>query len=83
MRQIGAFEAKNRLSELLDLAEHGEEIVITKHGREVARLVPPKGSTSHAEARAAMERLRARAKKEHHGTFDWAEWKAYRDEGRN
>ncbi len=40
MKKIGAFEAKNRLSELLDAAENGEEIMITKHGRPVARLVP-------------------------------------------
>lgn len=82
MREVGAFEAKNKLSELLDLAEHGEEIVITRHGKEVARLVPPKGRHSVEEARAAMERLRERAKKENHGAFDWSEWKAYRDEGR-
>jgi len=40
MRQIGAFEAKNRLSELLNLVENGEEVVITKHGRPVAKLIP-------------------------------------------
>ena len=40
MKTIGAFEAKNRLSELLEAAENGEEIMITKHGRPVARLVP-------------------------------------------
>jgi prevent-host-death family protein len=39
MRHIGAFEAKNRLSELLRLVENGEEVVITRHGRPVARLV--------------------------------------------
>ncbi len=82
MKRVGAFEAKNKLSELLDLAERGEEIVITRHGKEVARLVPPKGRPNPEEARAAMERLRQRAKKENHGPFDWAEWKAYRDEGR-
>ncbi len=32
MKQIGAFEAKNKLAELLDLAENGEEIIITRHG---------------------------------------------------
>ena len=83
MREIGAFEAKNKLSELLDLAEKGEEIVITRRGKEVARLVPPRRSASRDEARAAMERLRARARKENHGAFDWAEWKAYVDEGRS
>ena len=54
MREVGAFEAKNKLSELLDLAERGEEIVITRHGKEVARLVPPKGQPNREEARAAM-----------------------------
>ena len=39
--QIGAFEAKNRLSELLQLVENGEEVTITRHGKPVARLVPP------------------------------------------
>jgi len=38
--QIGAFEAKNRLSELLQLVENGEEVTITRHGKPVARLVP-------------------------------------------
>ena len=40
MREIGAFEAKNRLSALLDEAEAGETVVITKRGRPVAKLVP-------------------------------------------
>jgi prevent-host-death family protein len=40
LKKIGAFEAKNRLSELLDAAENGEEVIITKHGRPVAKLVP-------------------------------------------
>jgi len=39
--EIGAFEAKNRLSELLRAAESGRSIVITRRGRPVARLVPP------------------------------------------
>jgi prevent-host-death family protein len=82
MQVIGAFEAKNKLSALLDRVEQGEEIVITRHGKEVARLVPPKGTVNRETAREAMERLRARAKAENHGPFHWAEWKAYRDEGR-
>jgi prevent-host-death family protein len=40
MIEVGAFEAKNRLSELLRAAEAGRSIVITRHGRAVARLVP-------------------------------------------
>jgi prevent-host-death family protein len=37
---VGAFEAKTHLSELLARVEGGEEVMITKHGRPVARLVP-------------------------------------------
>ena len=81
MREIGAFEAKNKLSELLDLAESGEEVVITRHGKEVARLVPPRGRPNREEARAAMLRLRARAKARGLKiTLD--ELLAYRDEDR-
>jgi prevent-host-death family protein len=50
LRQIGAFEAKNRLSELLVAVENGEEVTITKHGRPVAKLVP---FTAHDQARVA------------------------------
>ena len=39
MREIGAFEAKNTLGALLDLVQQGEEVVITRHGKPVARLV--------------------------------------------
>jgi len=40
MREIGAFEAKTHLSELLTAAEAGESVTITRRGRPVARLVP-------------------------------------------
>jgi prevent-host-death family protein len=40
METIGAFQAKNTLGSLLDHVEQGEQIVITRHGRPVARLVP-------------------------------------------
>ena len=36
---VGAFEAKTHLSTLLDRAGEGEEVIITKHGKPVARLV--------------------------------------------
>lgn len=41
MTTVGAYEAKTHLPRLLDRVEAGETIIITKHGREVARLVPP------------------------------------------
>ncbi len=49
MVKIGTYEAKTRLSELLDLVAAGEEIAITRHGEEVARLVAPSGKTPHNE----------------------------------
>ena len=42
MREVGVLEAKTHLSALLDSVERGgEEIVITRHGKPVARLCPP------------------------------------------
>lgn len=84
MFQVGAFEAKNTFGSLLDRAEAGEEILITRHGRPVARLVPNQMlSEAQREAgRAAMKRIRARAAANKTGPFDWEEWKGYRDEGR-
>lgn len=82
MREVGAFEAKNKLGQLLDLVEEGEEIMITRHGKEVARLVPARPTRSREQARAALQRIRERAQARKLGRFDWAEWKAYRDEGR-
>ena len=38
LREIGAFEAKNTFGSLLDLVQKGEEVVITRHGKPVARL---------------------------------------------
>ena len=82
MREIGAFEAKNKLGQLLDLVEQGEEVLITRHGKEVARLVPARQARDREEARAALARIRARAEQRALGPFDWAEWKSFRDEGR-
>lgn len=39
-KTVGAFEAKTHFSRLLDEVEKGEEIVITRRGKEVARLAP-------------------------------------------
>jgi prevent-host-death family protein len=79
--EIGAFEAKNKLGMLLDRVEAGEEIVITRHGKPVARLVPNATRIDESQARAALERIRTRAGnlKE---AFDWAAVKADREAGR-
>jgi prevent-host-death family protein len=55
---VGIFEAKNRLSELVERAARGEEIVITRRGQQVARLLPPEVSDTQAQARALAQRIR-------------------------
>jgi prevent-host-death family protein len=62
VQEIGAFDAKNRLSALLDRVEHGEEIVITRRGRPVARLVPVEASLDREKALQAAEKIIARAR---------------------
>lgn len=52
MITVGAFEAKTKLSELLDRVERGEEIVITRHGKTVARMVPESQRDTEAERKA-------------------------------
>jgi len=54
MREIGAFEAKNTLGALLDLVAGGEEVVITRRGKPVARLVPEAGFVDREKARQAV-----------------------------
>lgn len=80
---IGAYEAKTRLADLLDRVQRGEQIIITRHGKPVARLVP-EGQPDMAAAHAALERLFARrdAMAERYGRLTHDELMAMRDEGR-
>ena len=57
MATITAFEAKTRFGELLDRVSRGEEIVITKHEKPVARIIP-EGRASLAQVRRAVAELR-------------------------
>jgi prevent-host-death family protein len=80
---VGAYDAKTRLSELLDRVEKGEQIVITRHGKPVARLVP-EGGHDRTAARAAVARLFAlgeRLARQGVNLTD-EEMRALRDEGR-
>ena len=57
MHRVGTFEAKNRLSALLDMVEAGEEVTITRNGKPVARLVPAEAADKE-KARRAVEAIR-------------------------
>ena len=82
MREIGAFEAKNTLGTLLDLVQQGEQVVITRHGKPVARLVPEIATRDSSAAKAAVERIRARARTRTSRSVTVEEWTGFRDEGR-
>ncbi|MEO9162590.1 MAG: type II toxin-antitoxin system prevent-host-death family antitoxin [Casimicrobiaceae bacterium] len=60
MREVGAFEAKNRFGTLLDWVEKGEEVVITRRGKVVARLVPSGSGFDRAKAVKAVADILAR-----------------------
>jgi len=67
---------------LLDRVEQGEGIVITRHSKPVARLVPNQGGINRQQAEAAAKRIRERSGQLKPGTFDWDQLKAERDAGR-
>ncbi len=54
---VGAYQAKTHLSQLLEKVEAGEEIIITKHGAPVAKLIPMAREASPEERLAAIERI--------------------------
>jgi prevent-host-death family protein len=79
MESIGLFEAKTHLSELVARAERGEEVVITRHNRPVAKLVPIVAAETGAAARRAAVNALLRGAR---GRLLGMDWHALRDEGR-
>lgn len=80
MREVGAFEAKNTLGALLDMVQKGEEVVITRHGKPVARLVRETGRAQARErARHAADAL---AELAHGATLGGLSVRELIDEGR-
>ena len=58
MQSVGVFDAKNRLTTLLNEVEAGREIVITRRGKPVARLVPADTGFDRTKAGRAAAGLR-------------------------
>ena len=56
MLQVQATQAKAQFAELLRTVERGETVVITRHGKKIAHLVPA-ADQERAERRAAVERF--------------------------
>lgn len=87
MATVPAFEAKTKFGELLDRVLEGEEIVITRHEKPVARLIA-EGGQSLADIRRAAEGLEALQKEiaesaKGKKTITWKEFKSAVEEGRS
>lgn len=61
MAEVGAYEAKTRFSQLLERAQRGETVTITKHGTPVAQLGPVR-TRDQQRISAAVAALRTFAK---------------------
>jgi prevent-host-death family protein len=60
MRTISAREANQGFSKLLQAVAEGEEVLITRRGRPVARLAPVEPAPSQSERQAEIDRIIAR-----------------------
>jgi prevent-host-death family protein len=78
MRQIQASEAKTRFLQLLDDVERGDTLIITRHGRRIARLIPE--THRQAEIDEALAAIKALPSRRQH--LSAAKLIAARDEGR-
>ncbi len=58
MSEIGSYEAKTHLAEILDRVDHGESFTITRHGRPIAELRPV-GRGAERDLDALLEQARA------------------------
>jgi prevent-host-death family protein len=62
MENVGSFEAKTHLPQLLERVAKGEEFTITKHGKPVARLVPTTATAPKPDVKQVIEELKAFSK---------------------
>lgn len=63
MRTLGLFEAKQKLSEIVERASEGEKIGITRRGKLAAIVVPARPETSVEEIFNDIEGVRQRARR--------------------
>jgi prevent-host-death family protein len=78
MLTVGSFDAKTHFSELIKKVEKGEQIIITKHGHPVAKIVPIQ-VISKEKSKSVIQELLDFSKSHTLGGLDWKE---LRDEGR-
>lgn len=59
MERIGIYDARSRLSELVDRVEAGEEVILTRRGRPIVRLVRAEEEARRKARAGAVERIRS------------------------
>jgi prevent-host-death family protein len=79
MKHVQASAAKANLAELLDEVERGETVVITRHGKPIARITA-ENAVRQEEIREAVAGIKELRKKVGRATVE--EILAWRDEGR-
>jgi prevent-host-death family protein len=87
LQTVPIYQAKDRFSALLQAVEEGEEIVITRHGKKIARIVK---ETDVEQSEAELERIRKEAvaelkafqSKVKPAVKGHSDWKSLRDAGR-
>jgi prevent-host-death family protein len=87
MQTVPVHQAKDRFSALLQAVEEGEEIVITRHGKKIARIIR-ESDADPAEAerdrikQEALARLKAFQAQVTPAVDGYSDWKSLRDAGR-
>jgi antitoxin (DNA-binding transcriptional repressor) of toxin-antitoxin stability system len=82
MRQFSLTEAKAKLSELLDLVESGEEVVIHRHGKAVARMNKAGEDALRGQREAAWQEIKRLRVGQHSGRRPGETLKDLIEEGR-
>ena len=87
MQTIPIHQAKDRFSSLLQAVEDGEEIVITRHGKKIARIVresdaDPAESERQRIRQEAIARLKAYQAQVKPAQEGFSDWQSLRDAGR-
>ncbi len=87
MQTVSVHQAKDRFSALLQAVEAGEEVVITRHGKKIARIVhetdeQPAESERERRRQEALAQLREFQSRVKPAVPGYSDWKSLRDAGR-
>jgi prevent-host-death family protein len=87
MQTVSVHQAKDRFSALLQAVEAGEEVVITRHGKKIARIVhetdaDPADAERERFRQEAITRLRSFQERVQPAVEGYSDWASLRDAGR-